>query len=292
MTLDTTLFRNAIIRMFPELAAADFQPLTMGFHSLALDVDDKLIFKFPRGNNAEQALRREARILSALRPHITMTIPDIELFEDPMLFSRHTKIKGEHLVKDQYDKLPAAARERLAEELALFYLELHALDPAAMRQAGATGILPWRSLTEIRSKALPLVPAEHQALCEQTINAFETLAPDPLGTSYGFFDGHGWNMAFDHARQRLNGVYDFADSGFGPLHQDFIYSAFIAPELTRLIADRYARMTGKPIDRDRIGLLIGMHRLSELAELADDPHYVEMLRDHVALWAKDRHIFS
>lgn len=292
MTQDITLYRNAIVCRFPELKDASFRPLTMGFHSLALDVDDKLIFKFPRGNDAEQALRREMRILSALRPHVTMTIPDLQLFEDPMLFSRHTKIKGEHLVKDQYDKLPAAARERLAEELALFYAELHALDPAALRQAGATEILPWRSLPEIRSKALPLVPAEHQALCERALDAYETLAPDPLGTTYGFFDGHGWNMAFDHAHQRLNGVYDFADSGFGPLHQDFIYSAFIAPELTRMIADRYARMTGKPIDRNRIGLLIGMHRLSELAELADDPHYVEMLRDHLAHWAKDRDIFG
>lgn len=292
MTLDITPYRNAVIRTFPELATADFRPLTMGFHSLALDVDDRLIFKFPRGTDAEQALRREARVLAVLRPHVTMTIPDLQLFEDPMLFSRHAKIKGEHLLKEQYQKLPIPARERLAEELAQFYAELHGLDPAAMRQAGATGILPWRSLAEIRAKALPLVPAEHRALCAQTIDAFETLAPDPLGLTYGFFDGHGWNMAFDHARQRLNGVYDFADSGFGPLHQDFIYSAFIAPELTRLIADRYARLTGKPIDRNRIGLLIGMHRLSELAELADDPHHVAMLRDHVALWAKDRDFFS
>ena len=44
------------------------------------------------------------------------------------------------------------------------------------------------------------------------------MPPDPLGTVYGFFDGHGWNMAFDHARGRLNGIFDFGDSGFGPLH--------------------------------------------------------------------------
>lgn len=292
MTEDITFYRDAIIRVFPELADASFRPLTMGFHSLALDVDDRLIFKFPRGGEAERALRREARILSALHPHVTMTIPDLELIEDPMLFSRHTKIKGEHLVTQQYEKLPAAVRQQLAEELARYYAELHALDPAAMRKAGATEILPWRSSTEIRSKTLPLVPGEHRVLCEQTIDAYETLPPDPLGTTYGFFDGHGWNMAFDHEHQRLNGVYDFADSGFGPLHQDFIYSALIAPELTRMIVDRYAHMTGRPLDRNRIGLLIGMHRLSELAELADEPHYVEMLRDHVAHWARNRHIFS
>lgn len=292
MTQDITPYRDAVIRVFPDLATAGFRPLTMGFHSLALDVDDRLIFKFPRGDEAERALRREAGILAAIRPHVTMPLPDLELIEKPMLFSRHTKIKGEHLLTQHYDMLPLPARERLADELALFYAELHALDPDVMRKAGATGILPWRPLDEIRSKALPLVPLEHRALCERTIDAFAAMSPDPLGTTYGFFDGHGWNMAFDHDRQRINGVYDFADSGFGPLHQDFIYSSFISLGLTRLIIDRYARRTGKPIDHDRIALLIGMHRLSELAELADDSHYVGMLRDHLAFWARERDIFS
>lgn len=292
MTHDITPYRDAIILVFPELATASFRPLAMGFHSLAVDVDDRLIFKFPRGDEAGWALRREARMLAAVRPRISMPVPDLALFEEPLLFSRHTKLKGEHLLQEQYDKLPPSARENLAGELALFYAELHALDPALMRKAGAAGILTWRSPAEIRSKALPLVPAEYRALCERTIAIYETLAPDPLGTTYGFFDGHGWNMAFDHEHQRINGVYDFADSGFGPLHQDFVYSSFIAPALTRMIATRYTRLTGKPVRLDRIGILIGMHRLSELAELADDSHYVEMLRGHLAHWGREHHIFT
>src|SRR5919106_64050 len=61
----------------------------------------------------------------------------------------------------------------------------------------------------------------------------------PYGTTYGFFDGHGWNMAFDHTTNRLNGVYDFADSGFGPLHQEFIYTNLIARDLTARIVAEY-----------------------------------------------------
>jgi aminoglycoside phosphotransferase (APT) family kinase protein len=289
MTEDITLYRDAILRAFPELTEANFHPLTMGFHSLALDADDCLIFKFPKGPEAERALRREARILAAVRPHLSMPVPDLELVEEPMLFSRHTKIKGEHLLREHYERLASAAREKLAEELALFYAEIHALDPLLMRSAGAAEILPWRPVAEIRAKALPLVPDELRALCERTVVAYEELPADPLGTIYGFFDGHGWNMAFDHTTQRLNGVYDFADSGFGPLHQDFVYSSLIAPELTRMIIDRYRRMTGRPIDTERVSLLIGMHRLSDLAELAEDPGYVQMLRDQLAAWASDRH---
>lgn len=285
MTHDIGSCREAIIRAFPELQGASFRPLAKGWHSLAIEADDRLVFKFPLGEEAERALRREALILAAVRPHVSMPVPDLTLVDGPMPFSRHTKIRGEHLVAGQYRKLPAPARERLAEDLALFYAQIHDLDPAAMRSAGAEAILAWQPMEDIRSKALPLVPARYRALCERTIDAYDAMAPDPLGTTYGFFDGHGWNMAFDHARQRINGVYDFADSGFGPLHQDFIYSSFVSPELTRMIADRYARMTGRPIDHERIGVLVGMHRLSELAELAEDPAHVGMMRDSVVSWA-------
>ena len=277
--------RDAIVCAFPDLAGATFRPLAMGWHSLALDVDDRLIFKFPRNEEAEQALRREAPILAAVRPRLSIPVPDMQLFEKPILFSRHDKIPGEHLLHDQYERLTGEARDRLAETLARFHAELHALAPETMQRAGATAIKPWLSFAEIRAKALPLVPAEHRARCQRALDLYGVLAPDPLGTTYGFFDGHGWNMTFDHTRQQLSGVYDFADSGFGALHQDFIYSTFVSFDLTRMIIDRYARMTGRTIDKERVVLLTGLHRLSELAELAEDSRHVDMARSNVAFWA-------
>jgi hypothetical protein len=77
-------------------------------------------------------------------------------------------------------------------------------------------------------------------------------------------------MAFDHTGNRLNGMYDFADSGFGPLHQEFIYSDWITPDLTARIVAEYELLTGLALDRQRIDLLNGVLRLSELAEFADD----------------------
>lgn len=284
MTVDPEPCRSAIISAFPDLAQAALRTLTMGWDSLAIEADGRLIFKFPRSLEAERALRREASLLAVIRPHTSLPVPDLTLIEAPVLFSRHMKIPGEHLVAAQYRRLSPTARERLAENLARLHAELHALDAGAMRKAGALAIRPWQSPDAIRKRALPLVPKEHRAHCAQIVDAYEALPPDPLGTTYGFFDGHGWNMAFDHGHQRLNGVYDFADSGFGPLHQDFIYSAFVSPELTRLTVERYARLTARPLDLERITLLIGAHRLSELSELADEPWHVDTMRESVVHW--------
>jgi hypothetical protein len=131
----------------------------------------------------------------------------------------------------------------------------------------------------------PVLPKHLTHFAERTIHAFQNLEPDPYGQTYGFFDGHGWNMAFDHTHQKLNGIYDFADSGFGPLHQEFIYSNLISANLTERIIDEYEHITGCVLNRERISLLTGVHRLSELAELADDPEHVPMMLKFIEQWA-------
>lgn len=278
-------FRAAIIAAFPEHRASSFALLPPGWHSDAVDVDGRLIFKFPRNEAAAEALAREASLLAVIRPAVALPVPELTLHEGPPLFSRHRKLEGEHLLTPHYEALPERARRRLAADLALLHARLHDLDPAKMARAGAEPVEPWLPPEEILRKAGPLLSGDLRARAERTVTEWRDLPPDPHGTIYGYFDGHGWNMAFDHRDQRLNGVYDFADSGFGPLHQDFIYSSFISPDLTARIIDGYEALTGRNLDRRRVALLTGIHRLSELASLADDAEHAAMAAGHVAAWA-------
>lgn len=93
-------------------------------------------------------------------------------------------------------------------------------------------------------------------------------------------------MAFDHVRQRLNGVHDFGDSGIGPLHQEFIYSSLVSPNLTERIIGSYEQITGRAIDLERVAVLTGTHRLWELAGEAHLPDNVPGLVQSLAVWAE------
>jgi aminoglycoside phosphotransferase (APT) family kinase protein len=97
------------------------------------------------------------------------------------------------------------------------------------------------------------------------------LPADPLGKVFGHFDCHGWNMAFDHANQKLNGIFDFGDSGIGDAHRDFIYPSLLSPQHAFRVADHYETYSGKRIDRKRLALLISYHRLMEMAEYQSTP---------------------
>lgn len=284
--LDAERFRPAIVSAFPHLASATLRSLTAGWESIAIEADGRMIFKFPRDDAGQAALRMEASLLAVIRPHISMPVPDMRLHGGPPLFSGHEKLPGEHLLADQYLRLSQESRHALARMLGRFYAELHALGVERMRLAGAGLPKPWQAPAAIRAKALPKLPPELRERAEATLRAFEQLPTDPYGTTYGFFDGHGWNMAFDHERQKLNGIYDFADSGLGPLHQDFIYTSFISADLGERVIAAYEAETGRRLDRRRIAILTGVHRLSELAALADQPQHLSLTIGNVAAWAE------
>ena len=270
---DPETLRGVITEAFPDLAAGVFTPQTRGWDSVAIDVDDRLIFKFPRHEAARGRLVCEAALLGIIHPAVTLSTPNMTLHDGPPLFSRHDKLRGDYLEPALYAELDDATRDRLAEDLALFYAQIHALPGASLEAAGAVAIQPWLDPDDILRRAWPILTEPLRDYAERIIAAWRALPPDPHGRTYGFFDGHGWNMAFDRETRRLNGVYDFGDSGFGPLQQEFIYSNMISPDLTARIIDRYETITGRSLDRGRIAALFEVLRLSELASNAEDAHW-------------------
>jgi hypothetical protein len=268
---DAEALRAIVVGQFPELADAPFRILGAGWDSVALAVGD-LVFKFPRNATAATALRREASLLRQIGPVVSMPVPRMDLCETPTLFSSHLGIAGEHLLTEAYERLGDTQRQALGDALGLFYAQLHAMPVTTMIEAGALPAYQWLDAPTIERQSFPLLDATERAWAGRILSRWVALGPDPYGNIYGYFDGHGWNMAFDHEHGRLNGLYDFADSGIGPLHQEFLYSSFISADLTARIVDAYERHAGRLLDRERIAVLTGVHRLWELAaaETADD----------------------
>lgn len=283
--LDVAALHAAIIAHDPDLAGLPYVAHHAGWDSVAIDVDDRLIFKFPRHDGDQTSLRREARLIAAARPHVRLAIPDLSIVEAGIVFSRHAKIPGTHLLPEHYAALPEMAREGLAAEMARFFADLHALPLATMEAAGARPV-EWYDADTIAARALPLLDSPLRNWAETTLAGWRALGADPYGEVYGFFDGHGWNMAFDHERQRLNGIYDFGDSGIAPLHQEFVYPGLVGRDLIRRILPHYQRETGRMIDPHRVMTLAGVHRLFEVAQHHDDAPNRPAMLESLAQWAR------
>ncbi len=262
---DLARYRALIISRLPQFAGAQFVALAEGWDSVALECDG-WIFKFPRNEVARDRLMREVALLTFLRPRITMPLPQPVLFEGDEPFSQHRKIEGEKLLSDDYLMLGEGARNALATRMAQLYAELHQLPLARMQQVGAVAVDPWMSPDEILERAVPRLPRGYKGWARKVVSAYRKLSIQGDELIYGYFDGHGWNMAFDFTTGTLNGVYDFADSGFGSRHRDLSYSNWISADLTLRIIDRYEELTRHAVDRNLVMLYSSALRLAELAE--------------------------
>ncbi|WP_136683616.1 phosphotransferase family protein [Falsirhodobacter xinxiangensis] len=262
--IPTEPWRAAILARFPELAGARFKLRNGGWDCIALDVGDRMIFKFPRNPIAERRLRREAGLLAVLHARLPLPVPKMVLHLGPPVFSSHRKLPGDVLEPKDYARLDATAKARLALDLARFFAALHALDVTEMAANGAVPI------EEGPDPALALPHLSHVSRLAAEALLRDPLPPDPFGDIYGFFDAHGWNMAFNHRLGVLNGIYDFADSGIGPLHREFVAPRFLGPDLVPHILRDYAAITGRQADPDRVHRITGRHRLQEIVE-TDDP---------------------
>lgn len=176
---DINTYKETILSVFPQLKGAQFKPLTMGWHSTAVDVDDRLIFKLPKHQVAKRALLKEARLLEVIRPVVSMTVPNIEIHEGPPTFSYHRKLKGDHLLRVEYEGLSEATRQRMAAELARFHAEPHELDAQKMTNAGVETVEAWQTPDAIRASALPTLTPVLRSYAKATIEAFENLPDDP-----------------------------------------------------------------------------------------------------------------
>jgi hypothetical protein len=258
-------FRAHVIGTLPQFAGGQFQVLSQGWDSLALECDG-WIFKFPRTPEAEARLRREVAILSFLKPRVTMPLPQMVLNDGPVPFSQHFKIAGNSLESDDYAKLDEGRRNALATRMAQLYAELHVLPLNRMQQIGATGVDPWMAPDEIIDGAGPKLPRGYKGFLDRTVAAYRKLSISGDELVFGYFDGHGWNMAFDHVTGTLKGVFDFADSGFGSRHRDLSYSNWISADLTLRIIERYEEFSRFKVNRELVMLYGSALRLAELAE--------------------------
>lgn len=258
-------YRALVVSTLPQFVGGNFTTLSDGFDSVALECDG-WIFKFPRNARAEERLRREVTLLQFLKPRITMAVPQIVLHEGPVPFTQHLKLAGSALESAEYAQLDDYRRDALALRMAQLYAELHALPLNRMQQLGAVGVDPWMSPEEIIEGASPKLPRGYKGFLTKTVAAYRKLSITGSELVYGYFDGHGWNMAFDHETGLLNGVFDFADSGFGSRHRDLSYSNWISADLTLRIIERYEQLAHVSVDRDQVMLYTSALRLAELAE--------------------------
>ncbi len=227
---DITPYRELIETYFPDIVIETCQPHLNGWDSLVLEINNTLIFRFPRPNrpDVEAQLAKEIALLPELRAALPLPIPRFDYIAESASgrFVGYPKLPGIELRSDTL--IPAQAKQ-IAQQLAAFLSCLHRFPVQRAVQLGLEDVSPsdWRQRYErlyeqMREQVFPLlepsVRAKAAALWERFLTSETAVAFRPTLLHRDLNDDH---ILYDPARGAITGIIDWGDVSIGDPAMDF-----------------------------------------------------------------------
>lgn len=216
---------------FPHFIGATLRPLGEGERSAALLVNDEWVFRFPKNRLAAEELNKEIRLLPALIPQLSVSIPDFVYFgeqENGFPFVGYKRLPGELMGEEAVPGLSASAQQEMAADIARFMTEISAFP---LDQALELGV-PLRKLenefrelgNRVEGKLFPLLD---EPLRQYITSRFKAYWSEASFTRYAPSLIHG-DLSPDHflidtTSGRLSGVIDFGDTVLCDPDYEYVY---------------------------------------------------------------------
>ena len=221
---------EAIHHVYPDLVIQSAEYRVGGQYNDILIVNDSLIFRFPRYEEAFQALADETAILKTLQGKLPLATPNpiyahLDTPDFHEAFVGYPMIAGEAVNIYQLEsRFDAATCQHLADQLADFLKSLHSFSPASLglNLSIHDDRADWSDLyVRIQTHLFPLMSAAGR---ETVINHFELYLADESHFEYPHVLRHGdfgtGNILLDEAAKRFTGVIDFGSAALGDAATD------------------------------------------------------------------------
>ncbi len=223
----TTPHLQRIRARFPDLVISTVYEDRDGLVNDIVIVNDELVFRFPKDAQARQTLAREAQILDLVRAHVAMRVPFFEHREDD--FVAYRLIPGDPLERDDIFGQDEATQNQIAEQLATFLRQLHAIPPHAVEPGPAAPPDPTerleryrRRLDDIERELFPLLMAPARQWVRRL---FAPVLAGQVRLEYTpaliHDDLASYHIRYDRAARRIAGVIDFGTARLGDPAADF-----------------------------------------------------------------------
>jgi aminoglycoside 2''-phosphotransferase len=217
---------------FPDVVVRTAVPITRGWDSFVLEVNDELIFRFALREDVEVRFQKEIHLLPVLEQALSTPIPHFDYIgrgdtEHPYTFVGYRRLEGT-LLEDE--NITEAQLSTLAHAIGTFLSELHRFPTQQAAQSGVAGCTParWREMyrkryIDIQQRVFPLLDVD---LRTQSEHLWEDFLDTETHFTFQPVFIHGdlgcEHIFCDPEHGRLLGVIDWGDSMIGDAALDFV----------------------------------------------------------------------
>jgi len=221
--------RSVVRAVFPELRVERVRFLAEGWDSCVFEIEDGVVFRFPKRKAVDQTLQTEIRLLPELAPLLPIPIPKFMYVSGPVGNHPWHAVGYQKLIGEPLHDIPLTPEivAEIAPQLAAFLKALHEF-PVGRAQALD---VPMFSPEQWLDRHKQLVTSAHGIIRDQVdartaghFEAFwEKVFADPSSTRYTPTLIHG-DLSAEHvliADRQVTGVIDFGDAMVADLALDF-----------------------------------------------------------------------
>lgn len=142
--------QSLISKYFPDLAVSKIVKIGEGTGNVAYEVNDHLIFRFPKGTASQVQLAQEIRLQSLLGKHSSLPYPKFDYLPTDHSFVGYEKLEGSPLILEMADYDSWA---KFTEQIGSFLNQLHSIPQNELDNLGI--LVEDKSYSDWQAHSLP-----------------------------------------------------------------------------------------------------------------------------------------
>ncbi|UCE95722.1 MAG: phosphotransferase [Candidatus Bathyarchaeota archaeon] len=284
--MDIELCKNIIEGSFPQIHVDSIKQTVGGWASDVFEVNNMLIFRFPKRSERQRATKMEINLLPELAKALSVQIPDFKFIgkHNKETFVGYRKILGVPLVSYNYN------RGDLANQLAKIITEIHHF-PVHLASKLEVPRPDWRMEYEkfynwIKDKAFPLM---NEALQERAVLVWEGFLENEDNFTFEPVFIHRDLSGDQHIlcnpeRHEITGIIDWEDSCIGDPAIDFTGLYWDCKEkfTKRVLANYEGKVDNTFWERTVFYYKIGAFHEISWGKLIDDDTHIQNGLKHLS----------
>jgi aminoglycoside 2''-phosphotransferase len=211
----------------PDLTLHQLRTNRDGLVNDVVIINDEWVFRFPKNDEAAQALPHEVNVVKLLRGRVRMSLPQYQLHAGP--FVSYGFLPGAALHREDILLLDDMTQDRLAEQLGTFLYDMHNIPLELVREHGVGTSSAARTREDwlrfygaLERELFPLLMTHSREWGERhfapVLDERLSLEADPM-LIHG--DLGPYHILYDPDARRINGILDFGTAGLGDPADDF-----------------------------------------------------------------------